>query len=601
MGMDLRGRRIFRAVAVAVAMSWTLVVSASSSSPAGAQAPPIVVEPSTGLTDGQDVTVTVNGPQLWIGQCAAEVSLLLDSIQENCGNSTYVQGEERPAQVTVTVWSTFRTSSGRTVDCGIDPGDCVIFGIDQMMNAAKVPITIEPPALAARLPEDPLADGARLDIIVSGTPGETVTVAQCADPVPADLASSRCGPHVDVLVDEDGRVDRWFTVSAVVDTGDGPLDCRPDVCALAAFDETGALVRALPMTMQAPVAITVRPVAAGLTDGARVTIEVTGYRKVSTDLWQCRVGATPDRLGNDCTSLHATVPSGSLRVQHTVQLATSFTTAMGGEVTCGAAPGDCVILTGNNTWSPWASTPVSFARATLAPSSTGLLDGQAITLTVTGLLPDTAHRAVRCGATTTSEPISRYCEPWSSAPVTVTDDQGNLVFEWTAAQRLGSDSTSPQYCRDGCTIELGPDIPGVPRVRVPYAMAEATLSASPASGLSDGDTVTVTASDLMASYAGPPFWFFPATGGWGVAQCANDVVDEPTIFGFFTHCAAAGPGAVDVPGSTAAVEIPAAAAFTSILGADVDCAATPESCVLALARVEQDGSVSIHTTPISFG
>jgi hypothetical protein len=135
---------------------------------------------------------------------------------------------------------------------------------------------------------------------------------------------------------------------------------------------------------------------------------------------------------------------------------------------------------------------------------------------------------------------------------------------------------------------------------VPYAMAEGSLAASPSSGLADGDTVTLTGSDLMASYEGPPFWIFPSTGGWGIAQCGAAVVDDPTILGVFTHCALASPATVHVPGSTASVEVPVASSITSILGQEIDCASAPEACVVIVARIEQDGSVSVHDAPVTF-
>lgn len=104
----------------------------------------------------------------------------------------------------------------------------------------------------------------------------------------------------------------------------------------------------------------------------------------------------------------------------------------------------------------------------------------------------------------------------------------------------------------------------------------------------------------MASYDGPPFWIFPSTGGWGVGQCDAAVLDEPTILGFFTHCAVAPPGVADVPASTVELDVAVRAGFTAVLGGQVDCTAAPDACILALARVEQDGSVSVHAALVAF-
>jgi hypothetical protein len=98
MGINVAGRVVRRAVAVlaAVAIGWPLV--AGSSAPVGAQAPPLVVEPSTGLTDGQEVTVTVNGPETHVAQChgRAAANPTLENLRDLCGNSTFVQGTARP-------------------------------------------------------------------------------------------------------------------------------------------------------------------------------------------------------------------------------------------------------------------------------------------------------------------------------------------------------------------------------------------------------------------------------------------------------------------------------------------------------------------------
>jgi hypothetical protein len=603
MGINVAGRVVRRAVAVlaAVAIGWPLV--AGSSAPVGAQAPPLDVEPSTGLTDGQEVTVTVNGPETHVAQChgRAAANPALENLRDLCGNSTFVQGTARPAQVTLTVRSTLTSSTGQTVDCGLQPGDCAIVALALGGNSGypvtsfvSVPITIEPPVFAAVLPDEPLYDGAPVDVLVRGTPGGTITVAQCASPVAAVLADSRCGPPLDLLVDADGRVTSRFTVRFDVETGGEPLDCQVEACALAAFDEDGTRLRELPITMQAPLALTVEP-AAGLIDGAVVGVQVTGYRKLESDLWQCRAGTTPDDLGRFCVPLGARIPAGWDRVWREVAVKASFTTAMGVAVTCGNAPGDCVILTGTASWFPWVSTPVSFARAALAPS-VGLLDGQPITLSATGLVPSSAYRVVRCDGASVNN-----CEGSWTAPLLVTDAEGNGQMETTAAQRFTSATATEQYCRDECSIRLWPTAEGAPAVTVPYAMAAGSVTASPGTGLGDGDTVTLTGTDLMASYAGPSFWFFPSTGGWGVGQCGTGMLDEPTILGFFTHCAVVPPGAVDVRGSTATVDVPVAASFTSILGHQVDCTTAPDACVLALARIEQDGSVSIHAAPFSFG
>lgn len=593
--------RATRAVVVRVTLAVALVVTAGAGlpEPAGAQAPPIVVEPSTGLVDGQEVTVTVDGPQVFVSICDAEVgeNPTLDEAIRYCGEQATVPGDQRPAQLAYVVRSSFTAIGGRLVDCGALPGDCVISAAGfAATDFVSTPITVEPPALTAELPDEPLADGTPVAVTVRGAPGAVVSVAQCAFPTGTTLGTSRCGPWLGLQVGDDGRATGSLTVAFEVDTAAGPLDCRAEACGLAAFDAGGALLRALPVSFEVPLDLAVSP-AAGLIDGGLVLATVSGHRQSQLGLLQCRAGAGPDDIAGACTSGGAVVPAGANTEYVPAHAEASFTTDTGDEVACDIQPGACVIALGAAGSTQWAAVPITFARVALAPSATGLLDGQPLTLAATGLLPDTGYRVLRCDPTR-----APACEPEADAPLVTSGADGSLEAATTAAQRFTSGTAGrPEYCRDECTFELTPDGWPLPwHVSVPYAMAEGSLAASPSSGLADGDTVTLTGSDLMSSYDGPPFWVFPSTGSWGIGQCGAAVLDDPTIVGVFTHCTVAPPGTVDVPGSTAVVEVPVASSFTSILGHEVDCASGPEACVVVMARIEQDGSVSVRAAPVAF-
>ena len=108
----------------------------------------------------------------------------------------------------------------------------------------------------------------------------------------------------------------------------------------------------------------------------------------------------------------------------------------------------------------------------------------------------------------------------------------------------------PRYCRSGCRVVVTDEfLPRGGRGPASFAMAEGTLAAAPATGLADGDPITLTGSGLMATYDGPLFWIVE-TGEWVAAECDAALLDEPTLFGLFTHCASAGIPPVTVPGST---------------------------------------------------
>ncbi|MBN2621722.1 MAG: hypothetical protein JXA83_00080 [Acidimicrobiales bacterium] len=588
--MEMRHVRARRWRTLAATGIAAAAFASGAPAPGAAQDAPLVVTPSTDLVDGQEVTVTVNGPQRFLLQCDADV-LSGMAPTDACGPQTSVADEARPVEVPFTVHSTVTSYTGRPVDCGLAPEDCLIAAANiGGADFVTAPITVEPPAVTATPIDEPLLDGARLTVSVRGTPGEAVTVAQCASPPGAAVGDSRCGPATELVLGDDGRATTALTVGFVVDTSGDPVDCQAEDCAVAAFDSAGALIRAVPITFVDPLVITVNPTA-GLYDGAQINASVRGYRARNLNFYQCVTGAVLSDTVVDCHYL-GRVASGSRSEVLIIHVDPAV-----GNVPCDGQAGDCMIGVSSSTWSPWITTvPLAFSRAVLQPASTGLVDGQPVTLSATGLAPDTEHILRRCDPTRTPS-----CESGPEAPRMTSDSQGNLDFPTTAAQRIHTGHLGgPEYCRTECTFVLQPfGRSEAWAVTVPYAMAEGSLAASPSTGLADGDTVTLTGTDLMASYEGPALWIFPTTGAWGIGQCAATAVDDPSVLGMFSHCAVAPPGVASVPGSTLSVDVTVAARFTSVLGDEVDCTTGPDACSLVLMRIEQDGSISVHAAPVS--
>jgi hypothetical protein len=68
----------------------------------------------------------------------------------------------------------------------------------------------------------------------------------------------------------------------------------------------------------------------------------------------------------------------------------------------------------------------------------------------------------------------------------------------------------------------------------------------------------------------------------------------------FENCAVPDSGGVvDVTGGTFTTELALRRTITSVLGETTDCAATPGACVVALTRVERDGTPRVVTVPVS--
>jgi hypothetical protein len=125
------------------------------------------------------------------------------------------------------------------------------------------------------------------------------------------------------------------------------------------------------------------------------------------------------------------------------------------------------------------------------------------------------------------------------------------------------------------------------------------LVLDPATGHADGQSVHVTGSGVPDSYAGPPFWVIPATGGWVLTQCGADVADDPGLLAFFTACAPRDDATVEVAGGVVDTDLVVRSSITGILGDEIDCA-TDGACVAALARVESTGELTVLTAPLLF-
>ena len=245
---------------------------------------------------------------------------------------------------------------------------------------------------------------------------------------------------------------------------------------------------------------------------------------------------------------------------------------------------------------------VADAAVTLTPA-TGLVDGDAVAVAATGLRAGAAYRVRLCSTEVIPYRSESYCGYRAAVPDVVAGPDGTLATTIAVAQQVaqgGGDART--ICRaEACSVavidvEFG-EIGGA----APYVLAPTVLTAAPATGLADGAAVTLSGTSVRASYDGPPVWIF-TSGVWGIVQCAAAVADEPTILGVFTHCAGAeGTGPLTVPGSTFATEVTVRQQITPVLGGSVDCAAAAGACVLAIARVEADGGVSLHTSPLTFG
>jgi hypothetical protein len=295
-------------VAVAV-----LVVGVGSAggvgSAAGAPGPPstgddperlgITVTPSSDLVDLQVVDVTVTGPsdrEIFVQQCDAAVGSqpTLNDLLGWCqgfGVRTVEPGP-RPAHLQHPVGTAFPTSTGRLVNCGDDPGDCVLmasaWGPEALESASArldfAPLPLDVYALTGSI-GDPLRPGGPLPVRIAGVRASEIGVAVCARAVQdvRDVFGGPCGP-ITLVPAGSGLIDLELVAIDDFVASDGTLvDCtapydvyrEPPPCAVAAGTLDGAEFAADDIHYVTYAVLTASP-DGGLVDGQEVWLQGFG-------------------------------------------------------------------------------------------------------------------------------------------------------------------------------------------------------------------------------------------------------------------------------------------------------------------------------------
>jgi hypothetical protein len=274
--------------------------------------PGVGIEPSTGLADGDTVTLTLAddpGGELVVRQCAGEVTAA-DDVDAACGRTVHhLRSPAGSPGMDVTVAGTVATPDGR-VDCTERPGRCVL--------------RVEAPGAAggeagpwyadlgfAPTEGTPAAPEVRVEGTGEATEGDEVTVAGAGYPVGDELLVRQCLDAGDaacddaraaaVTVGEDGSFELRFVVSSEVLTAEGWQRCEP--CLLQTLGGTSGAVASEPLRVtpgDEPLRPTLAIAGPGPhAPGAEVTLEGRGFQPAGTGITigACTVpagGAPPD-------------------------------------------------------------------------------------------------------------------------------------------------------------------------------------------------------------------------------------------------------------------------------------------------------------------
>ncbi len=259
---------------------------------------PVVVEPPTGLTDGQTVSVGGQGfpagVEVGVVMCTKEAGRDHGARGVEACNIGHVQIGTTDSEGSITlpfVVHRLQTLDGQEIDCASEPGRCIV-GIGMISDYDQsgafavdfdpsVPLP-DPPTLELSS-TDGIVDGETVKVVATGlVPNSLASVQQCGE-------ESRCleTEFVEETVDGDGTlrasVRLWRAFGVHGDDGPKNVDCATDACQVIIGGESSGS-RAVPpvtVTFDATRGAREKPVLSLLDDGPfapgeKFLVEVTG-------------------------------------------------------------------------------------------------------------------------------------------------------------------------------------------------------------------------------------------------------------------------------------------------------------------------------------
>jgi len=345
-----RYRILFASVVVGL-----LGLAGSNSAAAGSEF--LTVDPATDLVDGQlisiegDVGATGGGG---LGQCpTADVYATLIDALNGCSAIVVLGGPTYSA--TYAVQRSFQ-SSGRTVDCTVEPCSIRMFGGDFSFAITLdigVPLTFAPagPLLTVE-PAIALRDQQTVDVGFSGGEGGVATTAvQCVEVdagLGPDQAPNRCidlasmtgvVPNVTATV----VVERW-----VADGNGVERDCATDMCRLGVAHGNGPVEHSLrDVGFASGAALGFSPSIGTLADGDTVTVAASNVDKntFNRTMQQCVImvaGESVSTIGCDATD--AVVDSTGQSTYDTSFTVSRFVTFDSTTYDCSKPPGPDLVV-----------------------------------------------------------------------------------------------------------------------------------------------------------------------------------------------------------------------------------------------------------------
>jgi hypothetical protein len=323
----------------------------------------VTADPSTGLLDGQSISVTASGLKAntlyGIIECSTGATTIKECDIDSGSFTIATTGSTGSFSVTATVMRTMTPEgSGTPIDCATADACVLAVAPANGKVAAATPISFADVAIILpTLSVDPstgLLDGQTVTVSATDFPADaSVALVECPSGTAVADFEADCDAST-VAIDEadgTGALSANYQVTRVIQGAVGPIDCAgPSACVLAALNlNEPDQATSTPIAFQdipiVPPVLTVTPSTA-LVDGQTVTISGKGFQpQQEYALSECVAGSTD---GSECVAeagiggTAAVVAKGkSGRFSATFQVA-RILTLIDGTVDCAQAPG-CVI------------------------------------------------------------------------------------------------------------------------------------------------------------------------------------------------------------------------------------------------------------------
>jgi hypothetical protein len=336
----------------------------ATSDPTDPEESTITADPSTDLTDGQVVTLTIiddPGGELVARQCANEVASGVSG-DEWCGQSEhYLRSPAGVSGLEFTVSRLISTANG-TVDCAEQSGRCVI----RVQPPTRDQSTTWYATLSFRA-ESASTPNPQVSLDADSAPnGDTITVTGTGYPVGDELMLMECvgrdettpcdqARSTRVTVDSAGEFEAPFIVSSEVLTDDGWVPCTP--CHLQALGTRAPLTSTGPIDI-IPDGDPIRPAVSIVEPppydpGQLVTLRGTGFQAGAADVTIGTCVPSPDDSPPNCQYPEAGL-GVRVGVDGTFELS-DYPLPAGDGNACLAASAPCVIA-----WYPNDGGPAGF-------------------------------------------------------------------------------------------------------------------------------------------------------------------------------------------------------------------------------------------------